>query len=250
MMVKFAGEFVTVLGTGEQFQHPFPSCFRYEGLDKSEFVGVHACTVTPQTEATTHWCVEIRRQCNIAPSARLSAIGILSVTDVTRPAREFAYHCRMFNFGKPKTAGDWIVHIAEAIVAIFLVCGCFGCSYSERFKTPPAWSTSAVEILQQQPIPSNRFLWFFPETQGSVLNVFLFQQPYTVERFVIRRRTSYSSMQGLTDALTKAGLPGKEISSVVQPQALNTLKTYAVTSTQVEMLELTVPEYSVFGEQA
>jgi hypothetical protein len=31
------------------------------------------------------------------------------------------YHCRMFNFGKPKTAGDWIVHIAGAVVAIFLV---------------------------------------------------------------------------------------------------------------------------------
>jgi len=31
------------------------------------------------------------------------------------------YHCRMFNFGKPKTVGDWIVHIAGAIVAIFLV---------------------------------------------------------------------------------------------------------------------------------
>ena len=29
--------------------------------------------------------------------------------------------CRMFNFGKPKTAGDWIVHIAGAILAIFLV---------------------------------------------------------------------------------------------------------------------------------
>jgi hypothetical protein len=27
----------------------------------------------------------------------------------------------MFNFGKPKTSGDWIVHIAGAIVAIFLV---------------------------------------------------------------------------------------------------------------------------------
>jgi len=31
------------------------------------------------------------------------------------------YHCRMFNFGKPKTAGDWLVHIAGAIVAIFLI---------------------------------------------------------------------------------------------------------------------------------
>jgi hypothetical protein len=27
----------------------------------------------------------------------------------------------VFNFGKPKTASDWIVHIAGAIVAIFLV---------------------------------------------------------------------------------------------------------------------------------
>jgi len=27
----------------------------------------------------------------------------------------------MFNFGKPKTFGDWIVHIAAAMVAIFLI---------------------------------------------------------------------------------------------------------------------------------
>jgi hypothetical protein len=27
----------------------------------------------------------------------------------------------MFNFGQPKTAGDWIVHIAGAIIALFLV---------------------------------------------------------------------------------------------------------------------------------
>jgi hypothetical protein len=27
----------------------------------------------------------------------------------------------MYNFGKPKTAADWIVHIAGAVVAIFLV---------------------------------------------------------------------------------------------------------------------------------
>lgn len=31
------------------------------------------------------------------------------------------YYGPMFNFGKPKTAGDWIVHILGAIVAIFLV---------------------------------------------------------------------------------------------------------------------------------
>jgi len=27
----------------------------------------------------------------------------------------------MFNFGKPKTTGDWIVHIAGAVVALLLV---------------------------------------------------------------------------------------------------------------------------------
>jgi len=35
--------------------------------------------------------------------------------------REGLLHCCMFNFGKPKSAGDWIVHIAGAIVALFLV---------------------------------------------------------------------------------------------------------------------------------
>jgi hypothetical protein len=40
---------------------------------------------------------------------------------VLRHQRSGCYHCRMFNFGKPKTAADWIIHIAGAIVAIFLV---------------------------------------------------------------------------------------------------------------------------------
>jgi hypothetical protein len=31
------------------------------------------------------------------------------------------YDATVFNFGKPKTVGDWIVHLAGAIVAIFLV---------------------------------------------------------------------------------------------------------------------------------
>jgi hypothetical protein len=31
------------------------------------------------------------------------------------------YDRYMFNFGKPKTIGDWVVHIAGAIVAIFLI---------------------------------------------------------------------------------------------------------------------------------
>jgi len=50
--------------------------------------------------------------------------GALAVSECKRYNATCAaacYHCRMFNFGKPKTAGDWIVHIAGAIVAIFLV---------------------------------------------------------------------------------------------------------------------------------
>jgi hypothetical protein len=35
--------------------------------------------------------------------------------------RGACYDGGMFNFGKPKTAGDWVVHIAGAIVAILLV---------------------------------------------------------------------------------------------------------------------------------
>ena len=34
---------------------------------------------------------------------------------------QHCYHCLMFNFGKPKTAADWLVHVAGAIVALFLV---------------------------------------------------------------------------------------------------------------------------------
>jgi hypothetical protein len=37
------------------------------------------------------------------------------------PAPVPCYDALMFNFGKPKTVGDWIVHIAGAIVALFLV---------------------------------------------------------------------------------------------------------------------------------
>jgi hypothetical protein len=31
------------------------------------------------------------------------------------------YDATVFNFGSPKTTGDWIVHLAGAVVAIFLV---------------------------------------------------------------------------------------------------------------------------------
>jgi len=53
-------------------------------------------------------------------------IGNVDTADIVREAMlrhlsRGCYHSRMFNFGKPKTAADWIVHIAGAIVAIFLV---------------------------------------------------------------------------------------------------------------------------------
>ena len=35
---------------------------------------------------------------------------------------EACYYCRVFNFGRPKTSGQWIGHIAMAIIALILVC--------------------------------------------------------------------------------------------------------------------------------
>jgi hypothetical protein len=50
------------------------------------------------------------------------ALGLsVSATAIFRHLRGACYHRWMFNFGKPKTPGDWIVHIAGAIVALFLV---------------------------------------------------------------------------------------------------------------------------------
>ena len=49
-------------------------------------------------------------------SKNLQGMGLL----IGEP-RGACYHCRMFNFGKPKTAGDWIVHVVGAALAIFLV---------------------------------------------------------------------------------------------------------------------------------
>jgi pyocin large subunit-like protein len=37
------------------------------------------------------------------------------------PSVSPCYHVTVFNFGKPKTVGDWIVHIAGVVVALFLV---------------------------------------------------------------------------------------------------------------------------------
>jgi hypothetical protein len=47
-----------------------------------------------------------------------------SVTDAQEPSPndgEDCYRCRVFNFGRPKTSGQWIGHIAMAIIALFLV---------------------------------------------------------------------------------------------------------------------------------
>ncbi len=44
-----------------------------------------------------------------------------SVMEVLCDLGGACYHCRMFNFGRPKTTGDWIVHIAGAVIAIFLI---------------------------------------------------------------------------------------------------------------------------------
>jgi hypothetical protein len=27
----------------------------------------------------------------------------------------------MFNFGRPRTAGDWVVHVISALIALFLI---------------------------------------------------------------------------------------------------------------------------------
>jgi hypothetical protein len=39
----------------------------------------------------------------------------------TTPALAAGYDQPMFNFGRPKTIGDWIIHIVGGIIAIFLI---------------------------------------------------------------------------------------------------------------------------------
>lgn len=38
-----------------------------------------------------------------------------------RSERDGCYDLIMFNFGRPQTAGDWIVHFLGAVVALFLI---------------------------------------------------------------------------------------------------------------------------------
>jgi hypothetical protein len=55
------------------------------------------------------------------PNGKTATHGSMSILAIFR-LRGPCYDCDMFNFGKPKTAGDWIVYIAGAVVAILLVC--------------------------------------------------------------------------------------------------------------------------------
>jgi hypothetical protein len=50
-----------------------------------------------------------------------SARSIALFASVQPSFFEPCYDATVFNFGKPKTAGDWIVHVAGAVVALFLV---------------------------------------------------------------------------------------------------------------------------------
>jgi hypothetical protein len=40
---------------------------------------------------------------------------------LTVSSRTKCYDCPVFNFGKPKTGGQWMAHVVLAIVALFLV---------------------------------------------------------------------------------------------------------------------------------
>lgn len=46
--------------------------------------------------------------------------GVVSASAKSQEDSE-CYHSQMFNFGKPKTAGDWIAHLVLALIAIFLI---------------------------------------------------------------------------------------------------------------------------------
>ena len=46
---------------------------------------------------------------------------VIAGENLTEALAAPCYDAFVFNFGKPKTVGDWIVHIAGAIIAIFLV---------------------------------------------------------------------------------------------------------------------------------
>ncbi len=67
-------------------------------------------------------CLLVRASYMVVPVDEW-ALRIIALAGPITPIHSSAacYHSSMFNFGKPKTVGDWIVHIAGAIVAIFLI---------------------------------------------------------------------------------------------------------------------------------
>ena len=87
----------------------------YESTQLGEtFVTRNLLAVVPQVEGVWAWV----QQCQSSLAAR-------SYCDFPPGSREPflrpCYHATVFNFGKPKTVGDWIVHVAGAVVALFLV---------------------------------------------------------------------------------------------------------------------------------
>ena len=103
--LRAAGEPFAVLGNHDAASNPV----RITGALEDRGIPVLSNRSVPIGRgASRFWLAEI----DDAPSM---------TGDITPSARGRCYHCRMFNFGKPKTASDWIVHMAGAIVAIFLV---------------------------------------------------------------------------------------------------------------------------------
>jgi len=70
--------------------------------------------------------ISISFQYKVNYSSEEKAAGCAIVLSEMRMVRRLSlhwacYHRWMFNFGRPKTVGDWVVHVAGALVAIFLV---------------------------------------------------------------------------------------------------------------------------------
>lgn len=73
----------------------------------------------------------VAKPCDIGIHCRPSAPGGADRTSFAKSeSKADCYDGRVFNFGKPKTAGDWIAHVLLVAVALFLlwwICG-YTCS--------------------------------------------------------------------------------------------------------------------------
>jgi hypothetical protein len=79
------------------------------------FTRIIASRLTPVNHAEMFCLSKPRSSSN--PSGVRTRLGMTA----PEPSLSTCYHATVFNFGKPKTVGDWIVHIAGAVVALFLV---------------------------------------------------------------------------------------------------------------------------------